>query len=161
MSALWTLVSLVLALMVQTGLSLVGPRHAAHFDAFLLVVVYAALSRGETHGLLVGALAGWIQDVQFGGTVVGLSALTKLVLGFALGFASTRFMLQGALPRTLVLMGASLLDVLLFERLAAMLGIAVSEVSLAGLLLRATLNAAIGGLLFRALDRRLRGTARL
>ncbi len=157
MTSLWTAVGLVLALVVQTGLSLVGPRHVAHFDAFLLVVVYVALTRGETHGLLVGTAAGWIQDVQFGGPIVGLSALTKLLLGFAVGLASTRFMLQGTLPRTLVLFCASLLDVLLFERLAALLGVAVSEVSLAGLLLRAAFNAVVGVLLFRALDRRLRG----
>lgn len=161
MSALWTAGGLVLALVVQTGLSLVGAHHAAHFDAFLLVVAYVALTRGETPGLLVGTAAGWIQDVEFGGTVVGLSALTKLMLGFAIGLASTRFMLQGALPRTLVLMCASLLDVLLFERLAALLGVAVSEVSLAGLLLRAVLNAAVGVVLFRALDQRLRAAARL
>ena len=156
MSVVWTTGALLAALMLQTGLGRLLPEAAPLFDPFLLVVVYAGLSRGETHGMLTGAAAGWIQDLQFGGPVAGLSALSKLLVGFAVGFAASRFLLVTALPRLLLVVVASLLDGLLLERLAALLGAPVSELSLAGLGLRAALNALVGVPLYQALDRRLR-----
>ena len=53
------------------------PAEARFLDPFLLVVVYCALVGGETHGMLAGAAAGWVQDVHFGGSVLGLSALAE------------------------------------------------------------------------------------
>lgn len=156
MSVVWTAGALLAALMLQTGLGRLLPELAPLFDPFLLVVVYAGLARGESHGMLTGAAAGWIQDLQFGGPVAGLSALSKLLVGFAVGFAASRFLLVAALPRLLLVVVASLLDGLLLERLAALLGAPVSELSLAGLGLRAALNALVGVPLYQALDRRLR-----
>lgn len=156
MSVVWTAVSLLAALMLQAGVGRLWPGAVYALDAFLLVVVYVGLTRGETWGMLTGMAAGWIQDVQFGGPVVGFAALSKLVVGFGVGFASSRFLLVAALPRLGLLMCASLLDTLLFERLAGLLGAPVEEVSLATLFGRAALNAAVGAPLYQALDRRLR-----
>lgn len=156
MSAVWTTGALLGALMLQTGLGRLFPESAPLFDPFLLVVIYAGLAGGESHGMLTGAAAGWIQDLQFGGPVAGLSALSKLLVGFAVGFAASRFLLVAALPRLLLVVIASLLDGLLHERLAALLGAPVSELSLAGLGLRAALNALVGVPVYQALDRRLR-----
>ena len=55
------------------------------FDPFLLVVVYCGLTGGEVHGMLAGAAAGWVQDVHFGGRILGLSGLSKLLVGFGVG----------------------------------------------------------------------------
>ena len=56
------------ALLVQTALSrLIVPGQARILDPFLLVVVYCGAHGGETHGMLAGAAAGWVQDVHFGG----------------------------------------------------------------------------------------------
>ncbi len=154
MSALWTGAALLAALLVQTGVSRLWPDAASAFDPFLLVVVYAGLARGETHAMFAGTAAGWIQDVQFGGPVAGFSALAKLIVGFAVGFAAPRIELVGALPRALLVIFASLLDGLLFELLAALLGAPVNEVSLARLASRALLNALVGVPLYQALERR-------
>ncbi len=156
MSTLWTGAALLLALLLQTGLSRLWPGAANAFDPFLIVLVYVGLTRGETHAMLTGTAAGWIQDAQFGGQIAGFSALSKLIVGFAVGFTSTRILLVGALPRLLLVVFAALLDGLLFELLAALLGAPVSEVSLARLAARAGLSALVGVPLYQALDRRLK-----
>ncbi len=141
-----------LALVIQSGLTLVLPGPGRLLDPFLVVVVYCGLTGGETHGMLAGATAGWIQDTQFGGAVSGLSALTKLLVGFAVGMAATRFLVTASLARLLVLFGATLIDALIFERLALVFEIAASEMSLRLLLARAVANAVLGVLAFQALE---------
>jgi cell shape-determining protein MreD len=155
-----TLAGLVLALAIQTGLGLVFPREGRLFDPFLLVVVYSGLVFGETHGMLAGTAAGWIQDLQFGGGVTGLQPLTKILIGFAVGATATRFLIAAATTRFLVLFAATLLDALVFERFALVFEVPASELSLAGLFGRAGLNAALGSVLFQILDARLRGAVR-
>lgn len=152
-------VGLGVALLFQTLLDLLVPAMPGVFDPFLLVLVYAALMGGETRGMLVGAACGWVQDILFSGPIVGLSALAKLLVGFGVGLAGARFMVVGAGPRALVLFSAALLDVLLYERLGAMLGVAVSELAIAQLLMRATLTALVGVPLYGLVARRLRHEA--
>ena len=91
MKTFWTAVAVLAALLLESGLSKVVPPAARLFDPFLLVLVYCGLSFGETHAMLTGTVAGWVQDVHFGGPVLGLSGLTKVVLGFLVGVAATRF----------------------------------------------------------------------
>lgn len=155
-----TVAGLALALAAQTALSLMLPREARLFDPFLLVVVYCGLVFGETHGMLAGTAAGWIQDLQFGGAVTGLQALTKILIGFAVGATATRFLIAAATTRFLVLFAATLLDALVFERFALVFEVPASELSVAGLFARAALNAALGSALFQALDTRLKQAAR-
>jgi len=147
--------ALVLALLMQMLFGYLAPAHLAWPDPFLLVLVYSALQGGEVRGLLMGTACGWVQDVLFGGPIVGLSALSKLLVGFGVGLAGARFMVVGPGPRGLVLFCAALLDLLLYERLAAMLGLVVAELPLAMLLLRAGLSALLGAPLFGLLERRL------
>jgi hypothetical protein len=94
----WTAVAIVGALLVETGLSYLVTEPGRYLDPFLLVVVYCALTRGEAHGMLAGMAAGWVQDVHFGGQVAGLSALSKLLVGFAVGAASSH-LIAGAPAR--------------------------------------------------------------
>jgi rod shape-determining protein MreD len=153
--AFWTVVGLVGALALQSVLSLLFPRHAQLLDPFLLVVVYSALTAGETHGMLVGTAAGWMQDVHFGGRVQGLSALTKLLVGFAVGVASARFHLAEPSARVLVIFAATVVDALVITRLAAGFSVPAHEIYPLGLLARACLNAALGLGLYEIVDRRL------
>jgi len=155
-----TIAGLVVALAAQTALSLVLPHQGRLFDPFLLVVVYSGLVFGETHGMLAGTAAGWIQDLQFGGTVTGLQPLTKILIGFAVGAAATRFLIAATTTRFLVLFAATLLDALVFERFAQVFEVPASELSLAGLFGRAALNAVLGSALFQILDARLRQAVR-
>jgi cell shape-determining protein MreD len=103
--------------------------------------------------MLAGAAGGWVQDVGFGGGVVGLSGLTKVLVGFGVGLAGSRFQLTEPAARVLVLFAATLVDALIFERLASAFDVRLQTLSLAGLFTRAVLNAALGGVLFFYADR--------
>jgi hypothetical protein len=88
--------------------------------------------------------------------VLGLSALTKIVVGFAVGMAGARFLLVGPGARTLVLLAATFGDALLFQWLASVFDLRTLELSPLGLLWRATVNASLGVVLFELIDRRIR-----
>jgi len=150
----WTAVALVAALAVQTALSLIGPGWARILDPFLLVVVYCGLKGGETHGMLAGAAAGWMQDVHFGGRVLGLAGLTKVLVGFGVGLAGTRFQLTEPGARLLVVVMAVLLDALVLRQLAGAFDVTTGSLTVGGLAVRAGVNAAIGMPLFALLERR-------
>jgi rod shape-determining protein MreD len=151
----WTAVALLVAFVFQSALTHVVPRQARMVDLFVLVLVYCGLVGGETHAMLAGAAGGWVQDVQFGGGVVGLSGLTKVLVGFGVGLSGTRFHLTEPGARVLVLFAATLADALVFERLASAFDVRIETLSLGGLLTRATLNAALGGVVFFYVDRYL------
>jgi rod shape-determining protein MreD len=153
--AFWTGLAIVGAILVETALGYLVPSPGRFLDPFLLVVVYCALVGGETHGMLAGAAAGWIQDALFGGRVLGLAGLSKLVVGFAVGLGAGRFMIAGAAARALVLLLATVADALLVQWLASVFSLEATGLSALALASRATLNALAGGLLFALVDRRL------
>jgi rod shape-determining protein MreD len=99
----WTAVAVFGAVLVETGLGYLVPAPGRLFDPFLLVVVACALVGGEQHGMLAGVAAGWVQDVLFGGRVLGLSALSKLVVGYVVGVAGRRFLITTSGARALAL----------------------------------------------------------
>ncbi len=156
MKVFWTALAIVTALLVQTALGRLFPVQARLFDPFLLVVVYCGLTGGETHGMLAGAAAGWVQDVHFGGRILGLSALSKLLVGFAVGMGSTRFHLGEPAARLLVIMVATLTDAVLFGQLAQVFDVQSYELSPLALVVRSVVNAAAGMVLFETFDRQLR-----
>jgi rod shape-determining protein MreD len=156
MRAFLTGLAILLALLVQSSFSRLLPTQAPILDPFLLVVVYCALLRGETHGMLAGAAAGWVQDVHFGGTVLGFAPLSKIVVGFGVGLAASRFILTGPGPRTLTLLLAALADALIFAWLAYVFDVKTIALSPLALGSRATVNAAVGVVLYELVDRRLR-----
>ena len=155
MKVFWTALALLVAFLFQSALTHIVPRQARMVDLFVLVLVYCGLVGGETHAMLAGAAGGWMQDVQFGGGVVGLSGLTKVLVGFGVGLSGTRFHLTEPGARVLVLFAATLVDALVFERLALAFDVRIETLSLAGLLTRAVMNAALGGLVFFYVDRYL------
>jgi rod shape-determining protein MreD len=153
--AFWTALALAGALLVETALSHLVSAPGRYLDPFLLVVVYCALVGGETHGMLAGAAAGWVQDVIFGGRVLGLSALAKLVVGFSVGLAAGRFLISTTAARALVVLLATLADALLVQWLASVFSIEAQGLSPLALATRATLSALVGGLVFALVDRRV------
>lgn len=58
-------------------------------DIPLIVVVLLALRRGPEFGCAAGFAAGLLQDAA-GGGLLGVQALTKAVIGFAIGAAGSR-----------------------------------------------------------------------
>ena len=59
-------------------------------DIPLLVVLLLALRRGPEFGALAGFATGLLQDAA-GGGLIGVQALTKSVVGFAIGSLGSRF----------------------------------------------------------------------
>jgi rod shape-determining protein MreD len=153
--AFWTGLAIAGAVLVETALGYLVSSPGRFLDPFLLVVVYCALVGGETHGMLAGAAAGWIQDALFGGRVLGLAGLSKLVVGFAVGLGGGRFLIASAAARALVVLLATLADALLVQWLASVFSLEATGLSPLALTSRATLNALAGGLLFALVDRRL------
>jgi rod shape-determining protein MreD len=153
--ALWTALALAGAVLVETGLAHLVTAPGRYLDPFLLVVVYCALVFGETHGMLAGAAAGWVQDAMFGGRVLGISALSKLLVGFAVGLAGGRFLIATTAARALVVLLASVADSLLLQWLASVFSLEARFLPPLALATRATLSALAGGLLFALVDRRL------
>jgi rod shape-determining protein MreD len=154
----WTGVAIVGALLVETALSYLVTGPGQYLDPFLLVVVYCALSGGEIHGMLAGMAAGWVQDIHFGGEVLGLSALSKLVVGFAVGAAGAHLLITTTSARALVLLLATVADAVLVMWLASVFAVGASPMDPVTLASRATLTAVVGGVLFALIDRRLQGT---
>jgi rod shape-determining protein MreD len=156
MRYVWTAAGLLVALLLQSALGVVAPGEARTIDPFLIVVVYCALSGGEAHGMLAGAAAGWVQDIHFGGPILGLSALSKLLVGFGVGVAGSRFMIVGTAPRSLALFTAVIADALVFRQIATVFEISTGATSPFGLLARSTVTALLGTLAFEALEMRRR-----
>ncbi len=151
----WTGLAIAGAILVETALAYLVASPGRYLDPFLLVVVYCALAGGETNGMLAGAAAGCVQDALFGGRVLGISGLSKLVVAFGVGLAAGRFLIAGAAARTLVVLLATVADALLVQWLASVFSIQATGLTPLALLSRATLNALVGGLLFALVDRRL------
>ena len=156
MKVFWTAVALLAALLLQTALSQIVPGHARILDPFLIVLVYCGLTGGEMHGMLAGVAAGWIQDIHFGGSVLGLAGLTKILIGFTVGAASSRFHLVEAAARALVLFVATAADALIYTQLASVFDVAAYEITPAGILVRAIVNAVVGVVAYELVERRSR-----
>jgi hypothetical protein len=104
--------------------------------------------------MLAGAAAGWLQDVHFGGRVLGLAGLSKVLVGFGVGLAGTRFQLTEPGARGLVLLVAVVVDALIMRQLAAAFDVTMGTLTLPALALRAGVNAAVGMAVFALVERR-------
>jgi rod shape-determining protein MreD len=151
----WTGLAIAGAVLVETALAYLVASPGRYLDPFLLVVVYCALAGGETHGMLAGAAAGWVQDALFGGQVLGISGLSKLLVAFGVGLAAGRFLISSAAARALVVLLATVADALLVQWLASVFSVPAAGLAPLALLSRATVNALVGGLLFALVDWRL------
>ena len=152
--AFWTGLAIAGAILVETALGYLVPAPGRYLDPFLLVVVYCALAGNEASGMLAGSAAGWVQDVLFGGRVLGLSALSKLLVGYAVGLVAGRFLIATTAAQALVVLLATVADALLVQWLASVFSVEATGLSALTLASRATLNALAGGLLFALVDRR-------
>ena len=152
MTALWAGAVIVAALLVQAGLSLLAPTFAPLLDLFLIITVFVCLARGPVAGMVVGAVAAWAQDVSYGGPILGLIGLARVLVAFAVGHAGHRFVITSVPAQAATLFGASLLDVWLLSRFAAVFEVPLAGLPLLGLLGRAAVNAVVGTLAFRLIE---------
>ncbi len=154
----WTGTAVFAAVLIETALGYLVPGPGRLFDPFLLVVVACALFGGETHGMLAGVAAGWVQDILFGGRVLGFSALSKLLVGFMVGLAGGRFNISSTAARALTLFVASLADGLTVPWLASIFSLELTPLGMLTLLLRAAIHALAGAALLALVERRIERT---
>ena len=100
------LAAIVVALALQTTLAGLVIRGTAALDLVLIVVVYIALKSGPVTGLLAGTVAGLIQDA-LSNPILGIGGLAKTIVGFLAGLLGTQFILNGPLPRFVVIVMAT------------------------------------------------------
>src|SRR5687767_13789016 len=87
----------------------------------LIAVVYLALSMGALTGLLAGVAGGLAQD-SIAGSIVGISGLSKTLVGFLVGVLGAQFIFSQPLPRLVMFVGSTFVDELCFQGLHAMVG---------------------------------------
>ena len=120
MKVLAGLAAVAAALALQTTLAGLVIRGTAALDLVLIVVVYISLMSGPVTGVLVGSLAGLIQDSLSLG-VLGIGGLAKTIVGFATGLFGTQFIITAPLPRFVVFMLATILHAAVFMGLYSLL----------------------------------------
>jgi hypothetical protein len=147
---------IVAALLLQSALTLLLPGYAMLLDPFLIITVFVCLTQGETGGMLVGAAAAWAQDLAFGGPVLGLLGLARVLLAYAVGYAGRRFLLSSFSAQFVTLFLAALLDLWLLGRFAAVFEVPLRDVSVLVLLGRGMVNAIVGASAFRLIEWRTR-----
>ena len=106
-------IAVAVAVTAQTTYALFVNGTSANVDFPLVVVVFAALSGGPIVGLWTGVAAGLGQDLLSGG-IVGVSGLSKSLVGFAVGAVGVQFVLTGIWHRVLALVAATIVNTLCF-----------------------------------------------
>jgi rod shape-determining protein MreD len=143
MKTIHILVWLALALLAQTTLVPLVAGGGAPVDLVLIVVVFAALNRGPVAGLWTGTLAGLLQDALSGG-VIGVSGLTKTIIGVLAGLAGSRFILGTVWHRLAVLAGASFVHAFCYLGIYALIGPDGPAGPVGIVVIQAAVNALIG-----------------
>ena len=85
------IVVLALALAGQVALGTFSPDASRYVDLLLVPTAWYALAASQRAGMLVGCVAGLLQDAWFQTDVFGLNGFNKTLLGWALGGLSARF----------------------------------------------------------------------
>ena len=114
------LAAIFIALALQTTLAGLVIRGTAALDLVLIVVVYIALKSGPVTGLLAGTVAGLIQDA-LSNPILGIGGLAKTMVGFLAGVLATQFILNGPLPRFVLIVMATILHAAIFMGLYVLL----------------------------------------
>ena len=114
------LAAIFVALALQTTLAGLVIRGTAALDLVLIVVIYIALKSGPATGVLAGTVAGLIQDA-LSNPVLGIGGLAKTMVGFLAGVLATQFILNGPLPRFVLIVMATALHAAIFMGLYVLL----------------------------------------
>jgi len=114
------LAAILVALALQTTLAGLVIRGTAAVDLVLIVVVYIALKSGPVTGVLAGTVAGLIQDA-LSNPILGIGGLAKTMVGFLAGVLATQFILNGPLPRFVLIVMATALHAAIFMGLYMLL----------------------------------------
>jgi rod shape-determining protein MreD len=138
-----SLVAIAIALALQTTLASLVIRGTAALDLVLIVVVYLALITGPVTGLLLGSVAGLVQDSLSSG-IIGIGGLSKTVVGFVAGLLGTQFIVTAPLSRFIVFVLSTLLNGGIFMGLYTVLGLRQFDDPWAPMLSQAIGNGFVG-----------------
>ena len=113
---------LVVAIALQSALRAVW--HPLGFlDLTLILVIYFALQREPLQALIVAAVAGLATDLISGPpALLGAGGFSKVIAAYAVYYVASRVMLDTTLLRIPVLLGASLIDNLVYVGMHRLLG---------------------------------------
>jgi rod shape-determining protein MreD len=113
---------LVVAIALQSALRAVW--HPLGFlDLTLILVIYFALQREPLQALIVAAVAGLATDLISGPpALLGAGGFSKVIAAYAVYYVASRVMLDTTLLRIPVLLGASLVDNLVYVGMHRLLG---------------------------------------
>ena len=139
----------ILGQLVLTGY---WPRSANLFDLPLVVVLYYALDRGPTPGLLLGGAVGLIEDALTG-SLLGAGAVARGLVGYLIGSAGTRLVLIGPFPLLFLAAAGTLLSEVLEAATLALMGRRLVIPPILGLLTVAAGNGLVGGALLALRNR--------
>ena len=138
------LIALGLALLAQTTIVPAIAGGGAPVDLVLVVVVFAALSRGPTAGLWTGTLAGLLQDALSGG-IVGVSGLAKTLVGVLAGVGGSHLILGTMWHRMAIIIAASFLHSFCYIGVYALISSGSPPVSTMRMVaIQAVVNAIVG-----------------
>jgi len=140
-----------LALVLQTLLSRFLVHGRLGVDLVLVVVAYLGLTSGPVVGLFAGTIGGLAQDALSTG-IVGIGGLAKTVVGFISGIIGTQFIVSQPIPRFVVFVGASIVQVGVVMVLEALLELRPLARTYPLTLLEAAGNGLVGTVLLQLSD---------
>jgi len=145
-----SILAIAAALALQTTLT-TFVRGTAALDFVLIVVVYLALTSGPATGLIVGGVAGLIQDSLSSG-IMGVGGLAKTLVGYLAGRLGTQFIVTAPLPRFLVFIAATVVHGTVFMGLYVLLGLREFPSPYSSVAWQAVGNAFVGVVGFQVLE---------
>ena len=123
MRAVRALVAVAACLMVQQGLARLWPESVRWIDLLLLPPVAYALMAAPRTAMIVGCLAGLLQDVWFGSSLFGSNGFRKTLVAFLIGVIGARLDLNSNHGRFAAGFAAAMVDAALGLGLRELLGL--------------------------------------
>jgi rod shape-determining protein MreD len=145
------LVTIGVALALQTTLARFLVHGSIGVDLVLVAVVYLGLTTGPVAGMISGSVAGLAQDALASG-VVGIGGLAKTIVGYLTGIIGTTFIMTQTVPRFLTFFAATVVQAIVTLGLNALLERGVSSIPVAAVLAQAIGNALLGVVLFQLIE---------
>jgi rod shape-determining protein MreD len=140
------------ALALQTTLAWYVTRGTVAIDFVLVAVVYVALTKGRTAGLLAGTLGGLAEDALTSGGITGIGGLAKTIVGFLTGIVGTQFIVVQSVPRFVVFFVATVVHQAVFIGLYVLLDARHFGTPYAEVAEQAVGNAVVGVVAFQMVE---------
>jgi rod shape-determining protein MreD len=142
------------ALILQSTLVRLLAIEGIQPDLILVALFFVALMEGSYQATIAGFCVGLVQDL-YSPETLGLNALSKSLVGFALGFCRRGVFVEGLMPRTFILFAAVLLHDLIYFLISLWpnIGAGLSRVVVVGLP-TALYTAIFGYVIFYFMNRR-------